>query len=323
MLLALPVAAGTLSIGRPVIQNNQYTFPVNLQGNAEGVAALDFRLNYDPAVFSPVSAQSGTSAAAAQKQVSSNVAEPGEFIVVMMGFNQNVVEPGTVVQVVLEKIGEPASGQSELIIAEPTMATYEGVEIDSSGLARVVRFGEEKTEENTVKEPARGEEKTETDSPENLSQGAPDPGAKPAGSFKFIVAEPTEHGTGKKSGTAEANSTSAPTGTAAAHSPKPAGESSGNPDTVELPPGDAPVARPVARSDGPVNSATAPELADSERTRDGDGAPDAMIVSEGNKGVQALPVDEGGGNRGVLFAILLTVAVALPLSAILLLKLLR
>jgi len=169
VFLVLPTQSATLRLGTPQISNNQYHFPVYLQGDAEGVAALDFRLSYDPAVFSPVSAHSGASAASAQKQVSSNVASPGEFVVVMMGFNQNAVAPGEVIKIVLEKIHEPEGGQSVLRIAEPTMATVDGTAIDSRGLTRTVQFGQPKDKEND--ESDSGDEDEHADSDDDTSAG--------------------------------------------------------------------------------------------------------------------------------------------------------
>jgi hypothetical protein len=322
LLLPLQIShAGTLSIGRPVIQNNQYTFPVNLQGNAEGVAALDFRLAYDPAVFSPVSAQIGTSGATAQKQVSSNVAEPGEFIVVMMGFNQNVVEPGTVVQVVLEKIGEPTNGQSELLINEPTMATYEGVEIDSSGQARVVKFGEESAEDEGAEEPPSVEPNKDAENPESPAEAEPEPGARPAGSFKFIVAQPTENKDKAATSIAAAGN---PAGGPAAPVDSPSG--GGDDETA------ATTGLPAGGGSGPSADTREESMVLAGKTSplnagEGDeaGAASAALVPsvDAVPAPATAPLDEGSGNRGVLFVTLLVVVIALPVSAFLGLKALR
>ncbi len=314
--------AGTLSIGRPVIQNNQYTFPVNLQGNAEGVAALDFRLAYDPAVFSPVSAQIGTSGATAQKQVSSNVAEPGEFIVVMMGFNQNVVEPGTVVQVVLEKIGEPTNGQSELLINEPTMATYEGVEIDSSGQARVVKFGEENPEDAGAEEPPSVEPNKDAENPESPAEAEPEPGARPAGSFKFIVAEPTENK--DKAATSIAAAGNPAGGTAArVDSPPGGGDGGETAATTGLPPGSGSGRSTETGEESMVLAGKTSHLSAGER--DEAGAASAALVPSADAvpAPATAPLDEESGNRGALFVTLLAVVIALPVTAFLGLKALR
>lgn len=188
----LPAQGATLRLGAPEISENQYRFPVYLQGGADDVAALDFRLAYDPAVFVPVSAHSGPSAASAQKQVSSNVAVPGEFVVVMMGFNQNSVAPGEVVQIVLEKIHEPETGESILRIAEPTMATVDGAEIDSRGLARTIQFGKPKEQENTDGETDDTGDLSEADSPGTTPDGdavtKPGPANRFRGGVPFVVA---------------------------------------------------------------------------------------------------------------------------------------
>jgi hypothetical protein len=321
LLPALPSPAGTLSIGRPVIQNNQYTFPVNLQGNAEGVAALDFRLAYDPAVFSPVSAQIGTSGATAQKQVSSNVAEPGEFIVVMMGFNQNVVEPGTVVQVVLEKIGEPADGQSELLINEPTMATYEGVEIDSSGQARVVKFGEENAEDEVAEESPATEPDKNVESPESPGEAEPEPGARPTGSFKFIVAEPTENKDKATTGTAAAGS-SAGGLAASAESPRGSG-SHESAATTELPPGNGSKPSTETGEESMVLAGKTSSLSSRNRAAEGEASAALIPSTDAVPAAATAPLEEESGNRGVLFVTLLAVVIALPVTALLGLKALR
>lgn len=313
--------AGTLSVGTPVVRNNQYTFPINLQGEGEGVAALDFRLAYDPAVFAPVTAQTGTSAVTAQKQVSSNVAEPGEFVVVMMGFNQNVVQPGTVVEVVLEKIGEPQSGQSELLIAEPTMATHEGVEIDSSGLARVVKFGKEAeaNQEETTPPPAdTADDGTKT--PEAPAENPDDTGGKPAGGIRFIVAEQTENkarktlrapepgrvGSGNTPGLAT-TTPSAAGGTTSAELP--AGDKGSSITTASPPPA------PATASAPPASVASG-----------GDGTPitDASLASESpSTQSPTQPAGEPAGNRSILFVTLALVAIVLPITAVLYFKVLR
>lgn len=319
-LFPLAAPAGTLSLGTPVVQNNQYTFPVNLQGSGEGVAALDFRLAYDPAVFSPVSAQTGTSAATAQKQVSSNVAAPGEFIVVMMGFNQNVVAPGTVVEVVLEKIGEPANGQSELVIAEPTMATHEGVEIDSSGQARMVRFGDEKTGDETEETPPSTDgTDTVKETPTDPAENSPKPETGRAGTFRVIVAEETENKSIKSATTGGAGSV-APGSPPTISSDSPEGPG-GNAAVAGLPPGNTPGApapdQPSPATLGEVQATAVSSAASRAPT-------DAMVAANDvSEKPAALPENEKSGNRGLLFATLFLVAIALPVSAVLLLKMLR
>jgi hypothetical protein len=315
--------AGTLSVGTPVVRNNQYTFPINLQGEGEGVAALDFRLAYDPAVFAPVTAQTGTSAVTAQKQVSSNVAEPGEFVVVMMGFNQNVVQPGTVVEVVLEKIGEPQSGQSELLIAEPTMATHEGVKIDSSGLARVVKFGKEaeaNQEETTPPPTDTTDDGTKT--PESPTENPDDMGAKPAGGIRFIVAEQTENKARKTLRAPE------PGRVGTGNTPGPATTSqdaTGGAPAPELPAGDAALPD-TTMSKSPTSATATASATPASVASGGDGTPitDASLASVSpSTQSPTQPAGEPAGNRSILFVTLALVAIVLPITAVLHFKVLR
>lgn len=320
LLSAGTTLAGTLSLGTPTVQGSQYTFPVYLRGEGEGVAALDFRLGYDPTVFSPVSVQPGPAALSAQKQVSSNVAEPGEYIVVLMGFNQNTVEPGAVAEVVLQKIGNPESGQSELLIAEPTMATSEGVEIDSAGTPRVVRF------DGTDEAPAESETPTETPDPTEAGEdggeldGGTGNGPSPGG-IRFIVAEETEHGRKKSTDAATAANGANSPGLPSPGAPR---EDAGG---AALEAAGLPEGSPGLAVGGSGPSASVPEAA---------GGRDAGVVEGNTLGALADGAERadsaadgatasnpGNGNPSASFVILLAVAAAVPTLALVLLKILR
>lgn len=322
LLSAGAALAGTLSLGTPTVQGSQYTFPVYLRGEGEGVAALDFRLGYDPTVFSPVSVQPGPAALSAQKQISSNVAEPGEYIVVLMGFNQNTVEPGAVAEVVLQKIGNPESGQSELLIAEPTMATSEGVEIDSAGTPRVVRFD--------GKDEAPAESETPAETPESADPGegggeldsGTGNGPSPGG-IRFIVAEETEHDRKKNSDIAESNA-----------SPGAPGGAGGPNATTDVDAGDSPGAparlpngSPSPALGGSTPSASLPEAgrpgANELVEADTLGAPADGAVGSRADTVPDPGSDHGNGNGPGSFVILLAMAAAIPTLALVLLKILR
>ena len=54
LLVTFPAAAGTLRIGQPTVRGDEVTVPVVLEGEvADGVAAISFQLNYDPAAVQP------------------------------------------------------------------------------------------------------------------------------------------------------------------------------------------------------------------------------------------------------------------------------
>jgi len=151
---ALPAAAqdGTLRIGAPTVDADQYSLPIFLTGGDQQVSALNFRLQYDPEVFRPVSANTGPAAQQSDKQVSANMPTPGEYVVVMMGLNQNTVQPGEVARVVLERVASPESGQSELRILDQVLATVDGGELPSHGQGRVLAFGEEQSQTEDTEE---------------------------------------------------------------------------------------------------------------------------------------------------------------------------
>lgn len=133
-LLALGAWAGTLRIVSPVVEDGQILVPVAVQGDvADGVAALDFLLNYDPGVLEPVGVSAGSAAVAAGKQVQGSLTNPGQYVVVMLGMNQSAVRSGEVVNVTLRQVGQPDNGRSDLSISRTTLASLDAVEIPSEG----------------------------------------------------------------------------------------------------------------------------------------------------------------------------------------------
>lgn len=182
MFLGPLAAAGTLRVGPPSFQGSDVTVPILLEGATEqGVSALDFRLNYDPEIFQPVSASTGAAASDANKQVQANSTRDGEYAVVMMGMNQSTVADGEVASIRLERVSEPASGRSNVRISRTTLASADGAEIPSEGGTATIELnGEEPNGDG----PADAEE-TETaestaqpgqEQPDSASQG---PGAGP------------------------------------------------------------------------------------------------------------------------------------------------
>ncbi|NUM55927.1 MAG: hypothetical protein HUU46_19990 [Candidatus Hydrogenedentes bacterium] len=141
-LLIAPVCfAGTLRVGVPQVEGNQVVLPVVLEGDTGGgVAALDFTLNYDPAVFTPVSAEASDVAQAARKQVESNEVSPGNYVVMLFGMNQTTVSNGEIASITLTKKAHPDSNQSNVTIEQTTFASVEGQEIDSQGSSQTVIF---------------------------------------------------------------------------------------------------------------------------------------------------------------------------------------
>lgn len=167
-------AGGTLRVGAPSFQGSDVTVPILLEGATEqGVAALDFRLNYDPEVFQPVSASTGAAASDANKQVQANSTRDGEYSVVMMGMNQSTVADGEVASIRFERVSEPASGRSNVRISRTTLASADGAEIPSEGGTATIELNGD--DESNGDAPADAEEAEASDStvqPGQESQGA-------------------------------------------------------------------------------------------------------------------------------------------------------
>jgi len=124
-------AIGTLQLGEATIENNQVIVPVWLSGEVGGgVAALNFRLNYNPEYLRPLSAMAGTAAQGAGKQVFAN-AKDGEYIIVMVGMNETACSTGEVARIVLQQVGDGDTSQWGLGISNPGLASPDGEVIES------------------------------------------------------------------------------------------------------------------------------------------------------------------------------------------------
>lgn len=166
-VLAGPLAfAGTLRVGVPEVNGNQVVLPVLLEGDTgAGVAALDFTLNYDPSVFTPVRAEASEAAQAARKQVESNEVSPGNYVVMMFGMNQTTVNGGQVAEITLTKKNQPASNQSAISIEQTTFASIDGAEIESSGSSQTVTFPPPPVDDGDNNPPPANENPPPDDSP--------------------------------------------------------------------------------------------------------------------------------------------------------------
>jgi hypothetical protein len=176
LVLPLTALAGTLGIGRPTVEDSSYVFPITLGSSSGQVAALNFQLEYDPAVFEPAGVAAGATALAGRKQVEGNASAPGRFSVLMSGLNQETVSDGAVAYVTMRVVGEPSEGSTRLRVANPTLATYDGVELASRGSGRMVRFGESRDEEPSEEEPPPEEPGSE---PEPEPDAPEEPGGRP------------------------------------------------------------------------------------------------------------------------------------------------
>ncbi|MBW7862844.1 MAG: hypothetical protein H3C30_00350 [Candidatus Hydrogenedentes bacterium] len=136
-LILLYMASGAWAAqvqpGAPIIEENHYAVPCIVRDTGNEVAALDFHLMYDPALFQPLAVEPGSAALQAGKMVTANMAEPGRYIVVMMGLNQTTIPDGVVAMVTLLRVGESPDGMTTLALAQPTLSTWEGKELAAQG----------------------------------------------------------------------------------------------------------------------------------------------------------------------------------------------
>ncbi|MEK7794793.1 MAG: cohesin domain-containing protein, partial [Candidatus Hydrogenedentota bacterium] len=108
--------------------------PVRLEGAVSaGVSAMDFRLNYDPAVLQPVGIETGSAAAAARKLVQANVATPGEYVVLMFGMNQDTIASGDIANINMRVVDGAAAGESRISIKDTTLSGVDAIGLDSAG----------------------------------------------------------------------------------------------------------------------------------------------------------------------------------------------
>lgn len=135
-LLATATAqgSGTLQLGEPIVEQDRITIPVVLGGDLSGgVSAMDFRFRYNPKAVQPVSVVAGTAAQSADKRVMSNLRTPGEYAVVMMGFNQTACGPGEAIRIVLQRLQGPDQ-KWDLSLSDPAMSSVDGRLIESQVL---------------------------------------------------------------------------------------------------------------------------------------------------------------------------------------------
>jgi hypothetical protein len=155
-LLATATAqsSGTLQLGKPTVEQDRITVPVMIGGDLSGgVSAMDFRFRYNPEALQPVSVVAGTAAQTADKRVMSNQRTPGEYAVVMMGFNQSSCGPGEAIRIVFQRL-QGADRKWDLSLSDPTMSTVDGRLIESQVLPSDIEpAGDAEPEEGTGRQP--------------------------------------------------------------------------------------------------------------------------------------------------------------------------
>lgn len=178
LIIAVAVGswAGNVQPGPVTVEEWECQVPLLLSGGENQVAALDFHLVFDPAVFEPVAAEPGPAALRAGKMVTANAAEPGRFIVVVLGLNQTPLEDGVVAMVLLRRIGGQDGGVTMVAVQQPTLASWDGKALPSEGGSVAVSLPERE-------DAGDGEDSQEGGAPEEPSEPA-DPEGKPSGGVR-------------------------------------------------------------------------------------------------------------------------------------------
>lgn len=139
---AMPaLGEGVLSMGTPSVDGTNVTVPVYLQGDInEGVAALDFTLQYDPSVLAPNGVRAGESALAADKGVQYNMTSPGNYVVMMFGLNQSTMATGKVADISFRRVDSVNPSETNITIGGTTLASLTGQTIPSQGSTASFQF---------------------------------------------------------------------------------------------------------------------------------------------------------------------------------------
>ena len=131
--------AGQLGLGDPVVSGDTVTVPIILQAEQSGeVSTLDFRVRYDPSQLRPVAAQPGPAAQNADKDVMSNERGAGEYSVVLMGLNRNIISDGEVASITFQRVG--GGNAADVRITQTTFASPDALEIPSRGSSRTLNW---------------------------------------------------------------------------------------------------------------------------------------------------------------------------------------
>jgi hypothetical protein len=172
LMAATWAAAGQIGLGDPQVNGNTVVVPVVLQADASGdVSSLDFRVRYDPSQLRPVMARPGPAAQNADKDVMGNERGPGEFSVVMMGLNRNVVSDGEVANITFERVGQ--GNAADLRITQTTLANPDALEIPSRGSSRTISFdGSSPPAQDASEQPAQDQSGTGRDPQQGRDQSA-------------------------------------------------------------------------------------------------------------------------------------------------------
>lgn len=124
LALALPIHAATITSGQPtpLAEGKSEVHVVFEPGPGESVSGLQFEITFDPAHTSIDEIQPGPTSTAGGKMVSFNKVANGRCRVIIAGFNQNVLEKGTLA---ILRLSHPAAGPNFALL-NPVLSDPKG-----------------------------------------------------------------------------------------------------------------------------------------------------------------------------------------------------
>lgn len=174
MLAFLPVGlmagaqTAVISLGTPNRIGDTLRIPISLTGDSgNAVSAMDFELHYDSRELRPLGIETGSAATAAGKEVQANVVGPGEYKVLMFGFNQSTMSEGDVAYVRFRIMNEPDSGRITLRVANTTVSQTDATAIPSRGDSLTIQVGDDKTDDVVDDDSEESSESTSSAEPDS------------------------------------------------------------------------------------------------------------------------------------------------------------
>ncbi len=107
--------------------------PIFLETGGSDVSSITFQMKYDPSVLRPGAIEAGPVARSAFKDARGNVPSPGTYMVLIAGINQNSMGSGEVARIQMEKMKDPSSGRTRVIIAKPALSGSDAQTVPCAG----------------------------------------------------------------------------------------------------------------------------------------------------------------------------------------------
>ena len=129
LILISNLEAATLTVGSNSGSpgTKSISIPINLTSAAgEKVCGFNFDLNYDSAKLSFKEVTLGSATIEVGKSLSHSQPNSNTIRVVVVGFNQNVINDGTILTFTFDVLSKAPAGKTELTITKPSLSDPNG-----------------------------------------------------------------------------------------------------------------------------------------------------------------------------------------------------